>query len=273
LDNNYVLASESCAFDAIDAEFVRDIRPGEIVAINQDGLKSYQARSSCQTALCIFEYVYFARPDSVIDGQSVYEARLEAGRILARENPVDADIVFGVPDSAIIAAIGYAEQSGIPYGEGLVKNRYIGRTFIQPDQSMRERSVSIKLNALSSNVAGKRVVMIDDSIVRGTTIRHLVELLRKAGAVEVHIRISSPPFLWPCYFGTDVSDKDQLACNKYTIEELRERIGADSLSFLPLEKVGKIARNSRVDFCDACFSGNYPFEVPESVDKMAFANN
>ena len=270
LGESEVYSSETCALDAIGARSVGDILPGEIRVVDKNGVRRITDYCGRKPAFCIFEHIYFARPDSIIDGQSVYEARLEAGRILAEEEPAEADLVIGVPDSAIIAALGYAEKSGIPYGEGLVKNRYIGRTFIQPDQSTRERSVSIKLNALSSNLSGKRVVMIDDSIVRGTTMRHLVELLRKAGAIEVHVRVSSPPFLWPCYFGTDVPDRDQLACNQYTIDELRERIGADSLGFLPLRRVTEIAKQSTSGFCDACFSGSYPYEVPESVDKMLF---
>ena len=268
--DDIVFASESCAIDAIGATVVRDVRPGEIIIAREDGIVSRTEHCTKNSALCIFEHIYFARPDSVIDGQSVYEARLEAGRILARVSPVEADIVIGTPDSGLPAAIGYAEESGIPYREGLLKNRYIGRTFIQPEQSMREESVSIKLNVLASNIKGKRIVLVDDSIVRGTTVRQLVEMLKSAGAKEIHMRISSPEFLWPCYFGTDIPDREQLACVNNTVDELCEKIGADSLAFLPLEKVHEIAKDSNLKFCDGCFSKNYPFEVPEKPSKIAF---
>ena len=273
LGKSPVFASESCALDSIGASFDRDVRPGELIVVDESGERVMENGinpDASKCALCVFEHIYFARPDSVIDGQSVYQARLEAGRILARSHPVQADLVIGVPDSGLAAAIGFAQESGIPYGEGLVKNRYIGRTFIQPTQNGRESAVSIKLSALRRSVEGKRVVMIDDSIVRGTTMRQIVDLLKKAGATEVHVRISAPEFLWPCYYGTDIDDRSQLASVKFTHEELTERIGADSLGFLPLAQVKKIAKDSKLNFCTACFSGDYPYPVPTHADKTAF---
>lgn len=273
LGKSPVFASESCALDSIGASFDRDVRPGELIVVDESGERVMESGINPDTskcALCVFEHIYFARPDSVIDGQSVYQARLEAGRILARSHPVQADLVIGVPDSGLAAAIGFAQESGIPYGEGLVKNRYIGRTFIQPTQNGRESAVSIKLSALRRSVEGKRVVMIDDSIVRGTTMRQIVDLLKKAGATEVHVRISAPEFLWPCYYGTDIDDRSQLASVKFTHEELTERIGADSLGFLPLAQVKEIAKDSKLNFCTACFSGDYPYPVPTHADKTAF---
>ena len=273
LGKSPVFASESCALDSIGASFDRDVRPGELIVVDENGERVMESGinpDASKCALCVFEHIYFARPDSVIDGQSVYQARLEAGRILARSHPVQADLVIGVPDSGLAAAIGFAQESGIPYGEGLVKNRYIGRTFIQPTQNGRESAVSIKLSALRRSVEGKRVVMIDDSIVRGTTMRQIVDLLKKAGATEVHVRISAPEFLWPCYYGTDIDDRSQLASVKFTHEELTERIGADSLGFLPLAQVKEIAKDSKLNFCTACFSGDYPYPVPTHADKTAF---
>ena len=273
LGKSPVFASESCALDSIGASFDRDVRPGELIVVDESGERVMESGinpDASKCALCVFEHIYFARPDSVIDGQNVYQARLEAGRILARSHPVQADLVIGVPDSGLAAAIGFAQESGIPYGEGLVKNRYIGRTFIQPTQNGRESAVSIKLSALRRSVEGKRVVMIDDSIVRGTTMRQIVDLLKKAGATEVHVRISAPEFLWPCYYGTDIDDRSQLASVKFTHEELTERIGADSLGFLPLAQVKEIAKDSKLNFCTACFSGDYPYPVPTHADKTAF---
>lgn len=273
LGKSPVFASESCALDSIGASFDRDVRPGELIVVDESGERVMESGinpDASKCALCVFEHIYFARPDSVIDGQSVYQARLEAGRTLARSHPVQADLVIGVPDSGLAAAIGFAQESGIPYGEGLVKNRYIGRTFIQPTQNGRESAVSIKLSALRRSVEGKRVVMIDDCIVRGTTMRQIVDLLKKAGATEVHVRISAPEFLWPCYYGTDIDDRSQLASVKFTHEELTERIGADSLGFLPLAQVKEIAKDSKLNFCTACFSGDYPYPVPTHADKTAF---
>ncbi len=268
--NSYIFASESCALDAIGADFVRDVEPGEVVVVDKDGLRSITENCTDKSALCIFEYIYFARPDSIIEGTSVYEARVAAGRALAKADPVDADICIGVPDSGICAAIGYAEESGIPYGTGLIKNRYIGRTFIQPSQKMREESVDIKLNVLASTIRGKRVVIVDDSIVRGTTCRKLIMMLKKAGATEVHMRISSPLFLWPCYFGTDVPTKEELIGYKYSVEEMREKFGADSLSFLRIEDLKTIVPERKRGYCDACFTGKYDIEIPENRELRSF---
>ena len=254
-----LFASESCALNAVGAEFVREVEPGEIVVV--EGGKVTSIRENCENAashLCIFEYIYFARPDSVLCGQSVHQARRNAGRLLAQACPVEADVVIGVPDSGLDAAMGYAEESGIPYGVGLVKNRYIGRTFITPGQQSREQAVRIKLGPLKSCVEGKRVVMIDDSIVRGTTSRQIVTLLREAGAREVHMRSSAPPFIAPCYFGTDIPDKDSLIACRYSVEEIRALIGADSLGFLSLEALHQIAPDAACGFCDGCFTGAYP---------------
>ena len=260
-----VVASETCAFDCIGAKYLRDVEPGEVVVIDRNGMRSLKEHCGGPSALCIFEHVYIARPDSVIDGASVHMARQNAGRYLAKEHPVEADVVMGVPDSGLDAALGYSIESGIPYGIGFIKNRYVGRTFIQSSQKQRERAVHIKLNPLSAAVKGKRVVLVDDSIVRGTTSAKIVELLREAGAREVHMRISSPPFLHPCYFGTDVSNTDSLIACRLTIPEICRQIGADSLGYLSLEGIHKIAPDSACSFCDACFTGNYPVEVPEST--------
>ena len=252
-----IFASESCALHAVGAQFERELDPGEIVVV--EGTQVRSIRENCQGSsshMCIFEYIYFARPDSVLCGQSVHLARRNAGRLLAREFPVEADVVIGVPDSGLDAAMGFAEESGIPYGVGLVKNRYIGRTFITPGQAVR-----IKLGALASCVAGKRVVMVDDSIVRGTTSKQIVSLLREAGATEVHMYSSAPPFIAPCYFGTDIPDRDALIACNYTQEEMREMIGADSLHFLSLEALHQIAPQADCGFCDGCFTGTYPIEV------------
>lgn len=270
-DEGYVVASETCAFDSVGAEFVRDILPGEIVVIDDNGIESIKTHCGQKSGLCVFEYIYLARPDSVIEGASVHRARLNAGKFLAQEHPVGADIVVGVPDSGLDAAIGYAMESGIPYGMGFVRNRYVGRTFIQPAQGMRENSVKIKLNPVAETVRGKRVVMIDDSIVRGTTSRRVVNLLREAGAKEVHVRISSPPFINPCYFGTDIDAKDKLiACRITDINEIAKAINADSLGYLSQENVLKIAEGAKCDFCDGCFTGKYPIEVPEEMPKDRF---
>ena len=253
-----VFASESCALDAVGAAFEREIDPGEIVVVEDGQVRSIRENCAGATShMCIFEYIYFARPDSVICGQSVHEARLEAGRILAREHPVDADVVIGVPDSGLDAAMGYAEESGIPYGQGFVKNRYIGRTFITPDQQSREQAVRIKLGALRSTVEGRRVVMIDDSIVRGTTSRQIISLLREAGAKEVHFRVSAPPFIAPCYFGTDIPDKKDLIACRHTVEEIRRLVGADTLGFLSVDALERIAPSAACGFCKGCFTEEY----------------
>lgn len=259
----WIFASESCALDSVGAVFVRDVEPGEVVYVDLDG-KLQSIRDDCgarKTSLCIFEYLYFARPDSVIDGQSVHDARILAGRYLAREHPVEADVVIGVPDSGLNAAKGYAMESGIPYNDGLIKNRYVGRTFIQPSQEDRELAVRLKLNPLRSTIAGKRVVVIDDSIVRGTTSNQLVRLLREAGAKEVHMLSSAPMFIAPCYFGTDIPSKQELMACNHTLEEMRQLIGADSLGFLSLDSLSKIAPECRCGFCDGCFTERYPIPV------------
>lgn len=253
-----VFASESCALEGVNAKFERDLEPGEIVVVEDGDVRSIRDNCCGKSHLCIFEYIYFARPDSVIAGQSVHMARRNAGRLLAQEFPVDADIVIGVPDSGLDAAMGYAEESGIPYGEGFVKNRYIGRTFITPDQTSRENKVRLKLSPLRSQVEGKRVVMIDDSIVRGTTSGQIIKLLRDAGASEVHMRVSAPPFISPCYFGTDIPDKEKLIACHHTIEEIGEMNGADSLAFLSLTALRKIAPDASCGFCEGCFTEKYP---------------
>lgn len=257
-----IFASETCALDSIGAEFERDLKPGEIVVVKDGEIKSIETHVGKKPhTMCIFEYLYFARPDSIIEGQSAHDSRMLAGKYLAQEYPVDADVVIGVPDSGLSAAMGYAQQSGIPYGIGFVKNKYIGRTFIQPSQAMRENAVRIKLNVLKSTVEGKRVVMVDDSIVRGTTSKRIVSLLRNCGAKEVHVRSSAPPFMWPCFFGTDVPSREQLVACNYSMEGIRELIGADSLGFLSVDLLKKIIPNANCGYCDGCFSGKYPVDV------------
>ncbi|MGO5051288.1 amidophosphoribosyltransferase [Lachnospiraceae bacterium LCP25S3_G4] len=269
-DNTYFLASESCALAATDAEFVRDVEPGEIVTITKEGITSDMSLSlpSKQQARCIFEYIYFARTDSTLDGVNVYHSRILAGKALAESHAVDADLVVGVPDSGLVAAKGYAEQSGIPYGMAFHKNSYVGRTFIKPKQSQRESSVKIKLNVLGEVVKGKRIIMVDDSIVRGTTCANIIKMLKAAGATEVHVRISSPPFLYPCYFGTDVPSNEQLIAHAHTQQEICELIGADSLGYMEVEKLKNMVGDLK--FCDACFTGNYPMEVPNEDISLAF---
>lgn len=272
IGNSTVFASESCALDAIGAEFVRDVEPGEIVVADKNGVRSLRGHCGEKRGMCVFEYIYFARPDSVIDGISVHEARRKMGMCLALKNPVEADIVVGVPDSGLDAALGYSEQSGIPYGIGLIKNKYIGRTFIQPTQSMRSSSVRIKLNALASAVRGKRVVLVDDSLVRGTTSARIVSLLRDAGATQVHMRISAPPFRNPCYFGTDIDSRDRLIACQLSVDGICKSIGADTLGYFDPADLWKIAGDTGVTFCDGCFTGRYPVEVPEDVPKNRFEN-
>ena len=269
-DNTYFLASESCAVAAVDAEFVRDVQPGEIVTITKDGIASDMSMAvpAERHARCIFEYIYFARTDSTIDGVNVYHSRIIAGKALAESYPVEADLVVGVPDSGLVAAKGYSEQSGIPYGMAFHKNSYVGRTFIKPKQSDRESSVKIKLNVIPEVVKGKRIGMVDDSIVRGTTCANIIKMLKHAGAEEVHVRISSPPFLYPCYFGTDVPSDEQLIAHSHTPEEIREMIGADSLGYMEVSKLKDMAGG--LGYCDACFTGNYPMEVPGRDISHAF---
>ena len=261
-DHAYILASETCALETIGAEFVRDVEPGEIVTITPEGIRS--DKSHClpkeQEARCVFEYIYFSRPDSHFDGVSVYQSRILAGKFLAMDAPVEADLVVGVPESGNAAALGYSLQSGIPYGTAFVKNSYVGRTFIKPGQSSRESSVRVKLNVLREAVNGKRVIMIDDSIVRGTTSGRIVKMLRDAGAKEVHMRVSSPPFLYPCYFGTDVPAREQLIAYNRTEEEIRQVIGADSLAYLRVERLGEMIGG--LPHCTGCFTGKYPLEPP-----------
>ena len=263
-DNAYILASETCALDTIGAEYVRDVLPGEIVTITPEG--GIQSDLSLalpkeKEARCIFEYIYFARPDSHIDGVSVYASRIKAGRFLAMESPEDADLVVGVPESGNAAALGYSLQSGNPYGTAFVKNGYVGRTFIKPKQSSRESSVRVKLNVLKEAVDGKRIIMIDDSIVRGTTSDRIVKMLRDAGATEVHVRISSPPFLWPCYFGTDIPEREQLIAYNRSIEDIRKIFGADSLGYLGVERLEEMVGG--LSICKGCFTGTYPMEPPK----------
>lgn len=269
LGTGYVLASETCALDTIGAQFIRDINPGEIVVIDDNGIKSIQAKAEEKT-LCIFEYVYFARPDSIMDGLSVYGARHMAGRILAQEQPVEADAVISVPDSGTPAAIGFALESGIPYTVGLIKNRYIGRTFIQPNQEIRERGVSLKLNPLREEIAGKRIVMVDDSIVRGTTSKKIVQSLRNAGAKEVHVRVSSPAILYSCYYGIDTPDRSQLVGATTQIDKIKDKIGADSLGYLSHEGLLRSVGSSCKGFCTACLNGKYPVDITENGDKHIF---
>ena len=259
-DGSYIIASESCAIDAVNGQYMRDVEPGEMVVINKDGLRSIKyTREKKRT--CIFEYVYFARPDSVIDNISVQEARYKMGEELAKESPVDADIVIGVPDSGLGAAQGYARASGVPYGMGIIKNKYIGRTFIAPTQAERENMVFVKLNAIRSDLEGKRVIVIDDSIVRGTTSRRLVQILRRAGAKEVHFRVSSPPVKFPCYLGIDTPSKNELISSTHELEAIRKEIGADSLAFISL--AGMLRALGEDSFCEGCFSGAYPVQLSQ----------
>ena len=267
IGNSDVIASESCAIVAAGGEFVRDVEPGEIVIFDENGMRSIRTHCDRPSSLCVFEYVYFARPDSVVDGASVHQARRRAGALLALEHPVQADVVIGVPDSGLDAALGYAQQSGIPYGIGLLKNKYIGRTFIQPNQKLRENTVRIKLNPIADTVRDKRVVLVDDSIVRGTTSKQIVQLLRDAGAKEVHLMSSAPMFLNPCYFGTDVSDRESLIAANHTLEEMTEMLGVDSLGFLSVDGVRKIPAGCKCDLCTACFDGNYPVEPPKCAQE------
>lgn len=262
-DNAYILASETCALDTVGATFVRDVEPGEIVTITEKGIQSDKSLclSRHKEARCVFEYIYFARPDSIIDGVSVYHSRIMAGKYLAIDSPVEADIVVGVPESGNAAALGYSLQSGIPYGTAFVKNSYVGRTFIKPKQSNRESSVQVKLNVLKEAVKGKRVIMIDDSIVRGTTSDRIVKMLRDAGATEVHVRVSSPPFLYECYFGTDVPSREQLIAYNRTVDEIRDIIGADTLGYLRLERLSEMVNG--LPICIGCFNGKYPLEPPK----------
>ncbi len=264
LGDAYVIASETCALDAVNAQFLRDVEPGEVIVVDTAGLHSIRAHCGEHSQrLCVFEYIYFARPDSTLDGVRVHAARLRAGALLAREHPVKADLVTGVPDSGLDAAIGYARESGIPFELCFVRNNYVGRTFIKPEQSEREASIHIKLNVLRQAVAGKRLIMVDDSIVRGSTSANIIRALKQAGAKEVHVRISSPPLHWPCYFGTDIPTREELTSNHHTVEELCKVIGADSLGFLSCASLYPLVGTQERTFCDACFTGEYPIPLEE----------
>lgn len=282
-DRGWVVSSETCGLDIVGAEYVRDVNPGEIIRINEQGLVSMEGVPAGKNAFCIFEYVYFARPDSVLDGRSVYQTRRRMGAILSREAPVDADLVIGVPDSGIPGALGYADASGIPYSDGIVKNRYVGRTFIEPTQAMRQLGIRLKLNPLPSVIRGKRLVVIDDSIVRGNTSKKLVQMLRDAGASEVHLRIVSPEVKWPCFYGIDTDTQDQLISANKTLEETCEFIGADSLAFISIEGLREavneehhqgmpaaLSRCRHEGFCEACFTGEYPVRIPKATQKKSF---
>lgn len=266
LGESFIFASETCALDAVGAEFIRDVAPGEIVVADGDGLRSIQTHCDKGSSFCVFEFIYFARPDSVMEGASVHLARKRAGEFLAMEHPVEADVVIGVPDSGLDAAIGYAKESGIPYGMGFLKNKYIGRTFIAPTQKERENDVRKKLNPIAATVRGKRVVLVDDSVVRGTTGLKIVKLLREAGATEVHMRLSSPPFLYPCYFGTDIDRQDKLIAHNRTIQEIGEVLGVDSIGFLNVNYLDQLASGSKCSYCKGCFTGEYPIAPPACAD-------
>ena len=268
--NDILFASENCAFSILGANFIRNIKPGEIVTIKNGEILSDESFCKNKAKICIFEYVYFARPDSEIENVSIYKARLNAGRFLAKKEPVEADIVIGVPDSGVIAAKGYAKESNIPYCDGFIKNRYIGRSFIQPTQYMRENVVKIKLNAIKPNVEGKRIILVDDSIVRGTTIKRIIKILKNAKAKEVHVRISCPPFKHPCFFGTDITDKESLIACNMNLEEIKDYIGADSLSYLPIDDLKKAINSKDTDFCVGCYTGNYPSPAPKNTNKNKF---
>jgi amidophosphoribosyltransferase len=259
-DGGYMIASESCALATVGAEYLREIEPGEVVIVDRFGLRSERIEVVKPPSLCMFEYIYFARPDSILSGRSIYMARYEMGRALAREHPIDADVVMAVPDSAIPGGIGYASESGLPYVEGLIKNRYIGRTFISPDQALRAQGVQLKFNPIVENLRGQRVIVVDDSIVRGTTTPRIVKLLRDAGAKEVHLRITSPPIVHPCYLGVDMATYDELIAANLTVDQIRAKVGADSLGYLSVEHLVESTRRERSDFCLGCLTGAYPSE-------------
>jgi amidophosphoribosyltransferase len=269
LNGSWVIASESCALDTVGADFIREVEPGEIVAIDENGVHSNRGDESRRRALCVFEYIYFSRPDSVINGRLVYMARQEMGRQLAREHPVDADLVIAVPDSAVPGGIGFAREAGIPFAEGLVKNRYIGRTFIQPDQRLREVGINLKFNPLPEVLAGKRVVVVDDSIVRGNTTRPIVHLLRRAGASEVHVRIHCPPQRHPCYMGVDLARRSELIAARMSVDEICRHIEADSLGYLSLDAMCQAIGVPGSALCDGCFTGGYPLEIDPEQDKYS----
>lgn len=265
LNDAYIVSSETCAMDLIDAEYLREVEPGEVIVINKNGMKSYKPLSSVNK-FCIFELIYFSRPDSIVFGRNVYSVRKEMGRQLARENPIEADIIIPAPDSGIPAAIGYAEESGIPFETGLIRNHYVGRTFIEPRQSIRHFGVKIKLNPVQGFLEGKRVVVIDDSIVRGTTSRKIIEMIRSAGASEIHVRISSPPTAFSCFYGIDTPTKTELIASSHNISEINDFLGSDTLGYLSIEGLRESVKNNGYEFCDACFTGEYPVEHPVDLD-------
>lgn len=269
-NRGWVVSSETCGLDIVGAEYVREVAPGEIIRINSEGISSQIAVEPERRASCLFEYVYFARPDSVMDGISVYQSRRSMGRILAQEAPVEADLVLGVPDSGLPSAMGYAIESGIPYSDGIVKNRYVGRTFIEPTNEMRQMGIRVKLNPLSSVISGKRLIVIDDSVVRGNTSKKLVDMLKSAGAREVHLRIVSPEIRWPCFYGIDTDTQDQLIAANMTNEEMCDFIGCDSLAFISVQGLHNAVCSEHEGFCDACFTGNYPVEIPDSIKAKSF---
>lgn len=269
-NRGWVVSSETCGLDIVGAEYLREVEPGEIIRFNKDGMLSEKGVTPGKRASCLFEYVYFARPDSVMDGQSVYESRREMGRILAREAPIDADLVLGVPDSGLPSAMGYSLESGIPYSDGIVKNRYVGRTFIEPTNEMRQMGIRIKLNPLPSIISGKRLIVIDDSIVRGNTSKKLVDMLRNAGAKEVHLRIVSPEVRWPCFYGIDTDTQDQLMAANMTNAQMCEFIGCDSLAFISVQGLHDAVQVEHPGFCDACFTGDYPVDIPDSMKAKSF---
>ncbi len=272
-DGKYVVASETCALEAVGAKWIRDVKPGEVLVFSKPGEEPRSLTDHCgkeKKKICIFEYIYFARPDSVIDGISVHEARMRAGKILARDYPVSADVVIGVPDSGLDAALGYSEESGIPYELGFIKNKYIGRTFISPTQNERTEEVRIKLNPIRRVVEGKNVILVDDSIVRGTTSGRIINLLKEAGAKSVHVRISAPPFLHPCYYGTDIDSEETLIANHHSVDEIAKMIGADTLGYLPVSALSELLGEKGEGYCDACFTGDYATDIPERTEKGRF---
>ena len=270
IEGGWVVASETCALDQVGAVLDREVRPGEAVRITPQGIESRQAMAPVQRTLCIFEAIYFARPDSLLDGTPVWQNRHDMGTVLANESPVDADLVVGLPDSGTPAAIGFAEQSGIPYGEAVVRNRYVGRSFIQPGQELRALGVKLKFNPLKEIIAGKRLVVVDDSIVRGTTTRKTVDMLKEAGAAEVHLRISSPPITWPCFYGIDMADRDDLIAANMDVAQIAASVGADSLAYLSLDGLQQAMGRPAGEYCRACFTGEYPIPVPDAAGKERF---
>lgn len=270
LGDAWVVASETCAFDIIDAEYVREVLPGELIEISKNGIKSYFPFERQKQSLCVFEYIYFSRPDSIIFGNSVHEMRINLGRMLARQSPVEADIVVPIPDSSICAAIGYARESGIPYEKGMIRSHYIGRTFIEPTQKIRDFGAKIKYNIVRSVIADKRIVVVDDSIMRGTTMRKIIKMFRNGGAKEIHVRISAPPTKFPCFYGIDIPTRSELIASSHTIEEIRKYIRVDSIEYLTVETLLKAIDNSNMRFCTACFDGNYPIEFEQMEDSQKY---